>query len=323
MTLNQIQSLYGSPLAGLVERAHAIHRQNFREGKIQASSLLSIKTGGCPEDCAYCAQSSRYQTGLKKERLLGLPAVLQKAREAKAAGASRFCMGAAGREVKDGTAFEKTLEMVRAVKGLGLEVCCALGMLALKQARQLKEAGLDAYNHNLDTSPEFYSKIISTRKYEDRLRTLRHVRAAGLAVCTGGILGMGETDQDRVSLIHQLQSFSPPPESLTINCLIPIPGTPLEGRKPVSALDVARFAAVCRILMPRSFVRLSAGRAKMSAGEQFLCFYSGANSIFLGDRLLTAENPALSADRALLKSAGLKLSAPAAMRRAGPPAPNP
>ena len=287
----RVKSLYSLPLMDLVERARQAHRQNFGEGWLQASRLLSIKTGGCPEDCAYCPQSSRYQTGLKKESLLGLKTVLKKAREAQDDGASRFCMGAAWREVKNGQAFENILEMVRGVKALGLEVCCTLGMITLDQARRLKRAGLDFYNHNLDTSPEFYSKIITTRTYSARLQTLRHVRQAGLAVCCGGILGMGEAEDDRVSLIHQLQSLSPPPESLTINALIPIPGTPLEGRQPVSSLEIVRAIAVCRILMPRSFVRLSAGRLNMSEGEQFLCFYSGANSIFLGGRLLTAENP--------------------------------
>ncbi len=310
MDKSYIKSLYFKPLIDLIEESHAIHIKNFDAKKIQASRLLSIKTGGCPEDCSYCSQSSHYQTNLKKEKLLNLEVVVEKAKEAKKEGASRLCMGAAWREIKEGSDFEKVLKMVSAVNNLGLEVCCTLGMLTLKQAKKLKQAGLYAYNHNIDTSPEFYSQIVTTRKYEDRLQTLKNVREAGLTVCTGGILGMGETREDRISFIHQLNSLSPAPESLTINTLVPMKGTPLEHQKPISPLEVVRIIAVSRILMNKSFIRLSAGRKIMNETEQLLCFYSGANSIFLGDKLLTAENPSLSSDKLMLKKAGLHLTKP-------------
>ena len=306
----KIEKLYETPLIELVEKAHRIHKKHFPGNKIQASRLLSIKTGGCPEDCAYCAQSSRYKTAVKKENFLNLEEILKKAREAKAQGATRFCMGAAWREVKDSSPFHEVLRAVKAVKALDMEVCCTLGMLNLKQAKQLKEAGLYAYNHNLDTSPEFYPQIISTRTYEDRLQTLKYVRKAGLTVCTGGILGLGETDKDRISFIHQLSLLKPSPESVTINALIPMPGTPLENQVTVSPLDIVRVIALCRILMPSSFIRLSAGRKEMSYGDQLLCFFSGANSVFLGEKLLTAENPDLVSDKEMLNAMGLSLSRP-------------
>lgn len=305
-----IKELYFTPLMDLVEKSHNIHKKNFDSKKIQASKLLSIKTGGCPENCRYCSQSAHYKTGLQKEQLLDLKTVLGKAKQAQQEGASRFCMGAAWREIKDGSQFDQVLEMVQAVNQLGLEVCCTLGMLTLKQAQRLKQAGLYAYNHNIDTSPEFYPQIITTRKYEDRLKTLQNVRDAGLTVCTGGILGMGETDEDRISFIHQLTLLNPPPESITVNTLVPIKGTPLEKQKPVPALDVVRVISVIRILRPTSYIRLSAGRRQMKAGEQFLCFYSGANSLFLGDKLLTAENPSLKEDQMMLKKSGLTLTKP-------------
>ena len=308
--MTELKKLYFQPLIELVEQAREKHKKNFLNGKIQASRLLSIKTGGCPEDCSYCSQSARYQTGLQKEKLLSVAEVVQKAKEAKEDGASRFCMGAAWREVKSGSAFERVLEMVSAVNEMGLEVCCTLGMLNLEQAKKLKEAGLYAYNHNIDTSREYYSKIITTRKYEERLKTLENVREAGITVCTGGILGLGESHEDRVSFINELAQLTPQPESVTVNTLVPMKGTPLENQKPVPALDVVRVIAVCRILMPQSFIRLSAGRKSMNEGEQFLCFYSGANSIFLGDKLLTAENPILKSDQAMLKNMGLSLTAP-------------
>jgi len=310
MNQSDIKSVYIKPLLDLIEQAHQIHKKHFDTKKLQASRLLSIKTGGCPEDCSYCSQSSHYQTPLKKEKLLDLKTVLKKAQQAKKEGASRLCMGAAWREVRDGPDFKQVLQMVRAVHKLGLEVCCTLGMLTLKQAQQLKAAGLYAYNHNLDTSPEFYSQIISTRKYQDRLQTLKNVRQAGLTVCTGGILGMGETQNDRISLIHQLHSLKPSPESLTVNLLVPMKGTPLEHQKPISSLEVVRVIAVLRLLMNRSVIRLSAGRKTMSESEQLLCFYSGANSIFLGDKLLTAENPSLQSDQHLLQKTGLTLKKP-------------
>ena len=303
----KIKKLYETPLPALVEQARKVHKTHFPENKIQASRLLSIKTGGCPEDCAYCSQSAHYKTSVKKELFLNLKEILQKAREAKAQGATRFCMGAALREIKSGPQFSQILKAVQAVKALNLEVCCTLGMLNLEQARELKEAGLYAYNHNLDTSPEFYSQIISTRTYKDRLQTLKYVRQAGLTVCTGGILGLGETHKDRMALIYQLALLKPHPESVTVNTLVPMSGTPLENQPPISPLDTARVVAVCRILMPSSFIRLSAGRKKMSYGDQFLCFFSGANSIFLGEKLLTAENPDLDADKEMLNAMDFSL----------------
>lgn len=308
MDKSYIKNLYFKSLIDLVEQAHKQHKKIFDPKKIQASRLVSIKTGGCPENCSYCSQSARYQTNLKKEKLMDLNVVLQKAKEAKEDGATRLCMGAAWREIKDGREFDQVLKMVFAVNQMGLEVCCTLGMLTLNQAKKLKQAGLYAYNHNIDTSPEFYSKIITSRKYEDRLQTLEHVRQAGLTVCTGGILGMGESDEDRISFIHQLTLLEPSPESITVNALVPIKGTPLEKQPPISPLDIARVIAVCRLLMPQSFIRLSAGRTNMNEGDQFLCFYSGANSLFLGDKLLTAENPTLNFDKHMLQRAGLELS---------------
>ena len=306
--MKSIKKLYFQPLMELVGKAHQIHNKNFKSHLVQASKLLSIKTGACPEDCAYCSQSARYQTEIKKEKLLDLKTVLKKAELAKKQGATRFCMGAGWREVKDGSQFDRVLEMVKEVNKLGLEVCCTLGMLNLDQAKKLKQAGLYAYNHNLDTSPEFYPKIISTRTYQDRLDTLKHVRKAGLTICTGGILGLGESHEDRCSFIHQLTLIKPPPESITINTLVPIKGTPLEKQKAVPALEVLRVIAVCRILFSHSMIRLSAGRKNMNPSEQFLCFYAGANSIFIGDKLLTADNPELSADHDLLKSMGLQIN---------------
>lgn len=306
MEKSQIESLYSKPLMELVQQAHNLHNKHFDPSLIQASKLLSIKTGACPEDCAYCSQSARYQTQIKKEKLLDLQTVIKKAKEAKKEGATRFCMGAAWREVKEGPSFDQVLEMVKEINKLDLEVCCTLGMLTLEQAQRLKQAGLYAYNHNIDTSPEFYSQIITTRKYEDRLKTLNNIRKAGLTVCTGGILGLGENDTDRISFIHQLSLFSPPPESITINTLVPIKGTPLEKQKPVSSLEVVRVIAICRIVMSKSFIRLSAGRKNMTEAEQFLCFYSGANSIFIGEKLLTANNPKLNRDQKMLRTMGMK-----------------
>lgn len=306
MDKNQIQSLYTQPLMKLVQKAHDTHIKHFKPHLIQASKLLSIKTGACPEDCAYCPQSAHYQTQVKKEKLLNLQTVIKKAKEAKKEGATRFCMGAAWREVREDSSFEKVLEMVKEVNSLGLEVCCTLGMLSLKQAKKLKKTGLYAYNHNIDTSPEYYSKIISTRSYQDRLNTLENIRKAGLTLCTGGILGMGESDEDRISFIYQLNLLRPAPESLTINMLIPITGTPLEQQKPISPLEIIKVIAVCRILMSKSFIRLSAGRAKMTEAEQFLCFYSGANSVFIGEKLLTAENPNFKKDQQMFKNMDLQ-----------------
>ena len=306
--MDEIKKLYFKPLMELIEQARLVHNKHFKSHQVQASKLLSIKTGACPEDCSYCSQSSRYQTEIKKEKLLDLKTVLEKAKLAKKQGASRFCMGAGWREVKDGPQFDRVLEMVKEVNKLGLELCCTLGMLNLDQAKRLKQAGLYAYNHNLDTSPEFYPKIISTRTYQDRLDTLKNVREAGLTICTGGILGLGESHEDRCSFIHQLTLIKPSPESVTINTLVPIKGTPLEKQKPVPALEVLRVIAICRILLPQSVIRLSAGRKNMNSSEQFLCFYAGTNSIFIGDKLLTADNPELNEDQSLLKSMNMQMS---------------
>jgi biotin synthase len=294
--------LYRLPLFDLIERSHAVHRAHHDPADIQRCALLSIKTGGCPEDCAYCPQSAHYETGVARDPLLGVEAVRRAARAARAEGAQRFCMGAAWREVRDGEEFERVLDMVRAVAAEGLEVCATLGMLTPAQAGRLKEAGLHAYNHNLDTSREHYGTIITTRTYDDRLDTLRAVRAAGLTVCSGGILGMGETVEDRCALLAELASLEPQPESVPINMLVAVPGTPLGGAPPVDPLDLIRTIAVARILMPRSRVRLSAGRLSLGREAQILAFYAGANSIFLGERLLTTPNPEPGEDHALLQA---------------------
>jgi len=283
-----------------------VHRATFGEPEVQLCSLLSIKTGGCPEDCAYCPQSARYPTGVKAERLMETGDVLDAARDARAAGATRFCMGAAWREVKDGPHFDRVLAMVRGVRALGMEACVTLGMVTPDQARRLKEAGLSAYNHNLDTSPEFYAEIISTRDYDDRLRTLAAVRAAGISVCSGGILGMGESVDDRCQLLRTLANQEVHPESVPINALVAVPGTPLEHQKPVSPVEMVRAIATARILMPAAMVRLSAGRLQMSQEAQLLCMMAGANSLFFGEKLLTTGNPEYAADMALLEGAGLR-----------------
>jgi biotin synthase len=278
----------------------------FAQQKVQLCSLLSVKTGGCPEDCAYCPQAARYQTGVKAEKLMAVPEVLSAARKAREAGATRFCMGAAWREVKDGPQFDEVLEMVRGVRALGLEACCTLGMLTKEQAGRLKAAGLSAYNHNLDTSPEHYGAIITTRDYQDRLATLRSVREAGITVCSGGIIGMGESIDDRCNLLIALANQDPHPESVPINALVAVEGTPLSRQKPVAALEMARMIATARLLMPRSMVRLSAGRLSMSAEAQLLCMMAGANSIFFGEKLLTTGNPEYREDMALLEAAGIE-----------------
>ena len=279
--------------------------------------LLSIKTGGCPEDCAYCPQAARYHTGVKAERLMETGDVLEAARQARAAGATRFCMGAAWREVKDGPQFDRVLAMVRGVRALGMEACVTLGMLTPDQARRLKEAGLSAYNHNLDTSPEFYGEIISTRDYDDRLRTLAAVRGAGISVCSGGILGMGESLDDRCELLRTLANQEVHPESVPINALVAVPGTPLEKREPVSPVEMVRAIATARILMPHAMVRLSAGRMQMSQEAQLLCMMAGANSLFFGEKLLTTGNPEYAADMALLEGAGLRPLEPRAETSSG------
>jgi biotin synthase len=298
------QELYALPLPELLFRAHSVHREHHDPVEIQRCTLLSIKTGGCPEDCGYCPQSAHYDTGLARESLMPVEAVRTAAREARASGAERFCMGAAWRQVKDGPEFEQVLDMVRAVKSEGLEACVTLGMLNAEQAARLKEAGLDAYNHNLDTSRDYYSKIITTRTYDDRLQTLRSVRAAGITVCSGGIIGMGESTDDRCAMLAELAVLDPQPESVPINLLIPVEGTPLADSEPVDPLDLVRTVAVARVLMPKTRVRLSAGRVGLSREAQVLAFFAGANSIFLGEKLLTRPNPEVNEDEALLSALG-------------------
>jgi biotin synthase len=313
-TLDEVRAIHDLPLFELIHRAQSTHREVFSDQKVQLCSLLSVKTGGCPEDCAYCPQSAHYKTGVKAEKLMEPGAVVEAAKQAKAAGATRFCMGAAWREVKDGKQFDSVLEMVRGVKGLGLEACTTLGMLSAEQAKKLKEAGLDAYNHNLDTSPEHYGDIISTRTYEDRLRTLKNVREAGITVCSGGIIGMGESVADRCNMLRTLAAQEPHPESVPINMLVRVEGTPLADAKPLETLDMVRMIATARILMPRSMVRLSAGRAQMSEEAQLLCMLAGANSIFFGEKLLTTANPDFKEDMALLEKAGIRPLEPNAGR---------
>ena len=303
-TRTEIGALFDLPFPELVFRAQSIHRQYFDPAEVQISTLLSIKTGGCPEDCAYCPQSARYDTGVDAEKLMALDAVLAEARAAKSAGASRFCMGAAWRSPKD-RELEHVCEMVEAVKGLGLETCATLGMLTAAQARTLKRAGLDYYNHNLDTSPEFYGEIITTRVYQDRLETLERVRDAGIHVCCGGIVGMGETRADRIGMIATLAALPVHPESVPINMLARVAGTPLADQPPLDPLEFVRTIAVARITMPRSVVRLSAGREDMSEEMQALCFLAGANSIFYGPKLLTTGNPERDRDRVLMDKLGL------------------
>jgi biotin synthase len=301
----EVRAIHDLPLMELLYRAQTAHRAQFGEHKVQLCSLLSVKTGGCPEDCAYCPQAARYQTGVAAEPLMSTEDVLTAARKAREAGATRFCMGAAWREVKDGPQFERVLEMVRGVKALGMEACCTLGMLTPGQARRLKEAGLDAYNHNLDTSREKYGDIVTTRAYEERLRTLRHVREAGIGVCCGGIIGMGESVDDRCEMLRTLSAQEPHPESVPINMLVRVKGTPLFGQPPVSTLEMVRMIATARILMPRSMVRLSAGRQQMSEEAQLLCMMAGANSVFFGEKLLTTGNPEYEQDMALFHAAGI------------------
>jgi len=309
-SLAEVRAIHALPLLELVDRARAVHRESFAASEVQLCSLLSVKTGGCPEDCAYCPQAARYHTGVEAEPLLSTETVLAAARKAREAGATRFCMGAAWREVKDGAQFDRVLDMVRGVRQLGLEACCTLGMLTPDQARRLKQAGCTAYNHNLDTSREAYGSIITTRTYEDRLQTLRAVRQAGITVCSGGIIGMGESIDDRCDLLRELAAQDPHPESVPVNLLVRVAGTPLAERPPVPAMEMVRMIATARILMPRAMVRLSAGRLQMSEEAQLLCMMAGANSIFFGDKLLTTGNPGYAADMALLEAAGVRPLAP-------------
>jgi biotin synthase len=303
-TRAEIGALFDLPFPELIFRAQSIHRQYFDPAEVQISTLLSIKTGGCAEDCAYCPQSARYNTGIHAEKLMALDAVVAEARAAKSAGASRFCMGAAWRSPKDSD-LARVCAMVEAVKGLGLETCATLGMLSAAQAQELKRSGLDYYNHNLDTSPEFYGEIITTRVYRDRLETLAHVRDAGIHVCCGGIVGMGETRADRIGMIVALAALPAHPESVPINMLVRVAGTPLADQPPLDSFEFVRTVAVARITMPRSVVRLSAGREDMSEETQALCFLAGANSIFYGPKLLTTPNPERDRDRVLMDKLGL------------------
>jgi biotin synthase len=303
-TLDEVQALLNKPFNDLLFQAHTLHRQYFDPNAVQVSTLLSIKTGACPEDCKYCPQSARYDTGLEKERLLQVEAVLEKAKAAKAAGSDRFCMGAAWRSPHERD-MPYVLAMVKGVKELGLETCMTLGMLDANKANQLAQAGLDYYNHNLDTSPEFYGEIITTRTYGERLDTLDNVRKAGMKVCSGGILGMGESQRDRAGLLRQLANLPHHPDSVPINQLVKVAGTPLESAEEVDPLDFIRTIAVARILMPKSHVRLSAGREQMSEEMQAMCFFAGANSIFYGECLLTTPNPAANKDQALFRKLGI------------------
>ena len=298
-------ALYALPFNDLLHQAHTVHRQHFDANRVQRSTLLSIKTGGCPEDCGYCPQAARYHTDVEAQPLMELDAVVEAARAAKANGASRFCMGAAWRGPK-ARDLEPVLGMVREVKALGLETCCTLGLLKEGQAEQLRDAGLDYYNHNLDTSPEMYGDIISTRDYQDRLDTLERVRAAGLHVCCGGIVGLGESREDRAGLLAQLAALDPQPESVPINDLVQVEGTPLAGAEKLPWTEFVRTIAVARILMPASVVRLSAGRTAMDDAVQALCFFAGANSIFYGEKLLTTGNPEVARDDALFEALGLQ-----------------
>lgn len=301
----QVEALLQLPFADLIYRAQQVHREHFDANAVQLSALLSIKTGGCPEDCGYCPQAARYDTSVKSQELMGIGEVLEAARVAKAAGATRFCMGAAWRGPKQRD-LEPVLEMVREVKAMGLETCATLGMLKDGQAEQLKAAGLDYYNHNLDTAPEFYDQVITTRDYQDRLDTLKRIRDADLSVCCGGIVGMGEGVSQRAGLISQLANLDPYPESVPINMLVQVEGTPLAGSEEIDPLDFVRTIAAARITMPSARVRLSAGRQQMSEAVQALCFLAGANSMFYGDRLLTTNNPEVERDRALLEKLGMR-----------------
>lgn len=309
-TKEEALSVYKLPFPDLIFAAQSVHRTHFNNREVQRSTLLSVKTGGCAEDCAYCPQSAHYKTGVERHPVLPKEVVREKALAAKESGSTRFCMGAAWREVKDGKDFDAILELVREVRSLDMEVCCTLGMLTPSQAERLRDAGCYAYNHNLDTSPEYYGSIITTRTYEDRLRTLENVRKAGMTVCCGGIVGMGESYEDRVGLLVELARQNPHPESVPINMLVRVQGTPLSDQKKVDPLDFVRLVATARILMPESMVRLSAGRMEMSDEMHALCFIAGANSVFAGEKLLTTPNPGDDHDSALLRRLGMQYAQP-------------
>jgi biotin synthase len=304
-TREEISEIYNRPLLALALEAGNMHRKHHTMGEVQVSSLLSIKTGGCTEDCGYCSQAARYHTGIEVQSLMKLEDVVARAEKAKAGGASRFCMGAAWREVRNNRDFDRVIDMVRAVNGLNMEVCCTLGMLTEEQAQKLADAGLYAYNHNIDTSEEHYSDVISTRTYQDRLDTIGNVRKAGMTVCSGGIIGLGETDDDRVGMLLTLANMPQHPESVPINALVPVKGTPMENNRRVSFDEMVRMVATARIVMPKSAVRLSAGRMEMNLAEQSMCFLAGANSIFAGDTLLTTPNPDFKSDMEMFQILGL------------------
>ena len=308
MNFEKLNGLYHRPLFALISQSRAVHLEHWRGESVQRCSLLSIKTGGCSEDCAYCTQSAHYTTGVEREDLLPLERILSTAKQARAQGATRFCMGAAWRGVRDGTdKFERVLETVREVSQLGMEVCVTLGEIGDNEAAKLKAAGVTAYNHNIDTSADFYPRIVSTHTFQDRVDTIRAVQRSGMSVCSGGIIGMGESADDRLRMLEVLSEFDPQPESVPLNCLMAMPGTPLADAPPVDIFDLVRLVAVARIAIPRARVRLAAGRTRITREGQALCFFAGANSIFFGDKLLTAENPAATADVKLLRELGLNL----------------
>src|SRR5712664_4678305 len=308
MKFPELSALYHQPLFDLISQSRAVHLQHWHGEEVQRCSLLSIKTGGCSEDCAYCAQSARYSTGIEREDLLSLEDVMTAAHGAHSQGATRFCMGAAWRGIRDGSEkFERVLGIVREVSQLGMEVCVTLGEIGPVEARKLKAAGVTAYNHNIDTSPEFYPEIVSTHTFQNRLDTIAAVQQSGMSVCCGGIIGMGESETDRLRMLEVLSNFDPPPESVPINCLMPMPGTPLADQPPVDIFELVRLIAVTRIALPEARVRLAAGRTRLSREGQALCFFAGANSIFFGDKLLTAKNPEVDVDLALLRELGLNI----------------
>ena len=313
MKFDQLSALYHKPLFDLISQSRAIHLEHWHGEEVQRCSLLSIKTGGCSEDCAYCAQSAHYSTGLEREELLSIQCIVDLAKKARAQGATRFCMGAAWRGVRDGTEkFEQVLQTVREVSQLGMEVCVTLGQIGPTEARKLKAAGVTAYNHNIDTSPEFYPEIVTTHTFEDRLRTIAAVQESGMSVCCGGIIGMGESIDDRLRMMEVLSELEPQPDSVPINCLMAMPGTPLESEPPVDIFELVRLIAVARIALPKARVRLAAGRTRISREGQALCFFAGANSIFFGDKLLTAQNPSVDVDLTLLRELGLEVERAAA-----------
>ncbi|AFM03690.1 biotin synthase [Bernardetia litoralis DSM 6794] len=305
-TRAEIAEIYNTPILELIYKGASVHRKFHETSEVQVCTLLSVKTGGCPEDCSYCPQAARYHTDVEASRLLKNKEIVEKAQEAKESGSTRFCMGAAWREVRNGREFDSVVDAVKEINEMGLEVCCTLGMLTEEQAQKLKDAGLYAYNHNLDTSEEYYDKIISTRDYSNRLDTLENVRKSGISVCSGGIIGMGEEEEDRIGMLHTLATLPEHPESVPVNALVPVEGTPLEEQEKVSVWEMIRMIATARIIMPRAMVRLSAGRVRMNVEEQALCFLAGANSIFAGDKLLTTPNPDTKTDKELFQILQIK-----------------